>query len=157
MTALIKWCYLVTLAVWVGSIIFYSFVVARTMHKVLQPSDAAAFARRLFANYYFLQIICAVAGIVWLGLLLAERAFGRWPGILSLLLVVSMGVTNFWLRQVVLPQMNTLRDRRTAAPQPDPELEREWHELHRLTIQLNVAVLLCGLVLLFLVVYARVA
>jgi hypothetical protein len=31
----------------------------------------------------------------------------------------------------------------------------EWKSLHRLSVQLNVAVLLCGFALLFLLVYAR--
>ena len=157
MTQMIKWLYLVTLAVWVGSIIFYSAVVARTLHRVLKPDDAAALARRLFPQYYLFQLLCAASSIVCLGLLLADRAFAKWPGILSLLLVGSMGATVFWLRQTVVPQMNELRDRRAATPQPDPALDREWKELHRLTVQLNAAVLLCGLALLFLVVYARVA
>jgi hypothetical protein len=74
---------------------------------------------------------------------------------LSLLLVGSMGATVFWLRQTVVPRMNEVRDQRAATP--EPALEQEWKELHRLSVQLNVAILLCGLALLFLVVYARVA
>jgi len=160
MTQTIKWLYLLTLVVWIGSIIFFSFVVAPTVFKTLKPEDAGMLIRRIFSQYYLVGIACAAFGIVYVGLLLADGAFGRWPGILSLLLLAGMGTTDFWLRQTVMPHMNELRDERAAAVasgrEPEPELETEWKSLHRLSVQLNGAVLLCGLVLVFLVVYARV-
>ena len=160
MTQGVKWLYLVTLAVWVGSIVFFSFVVAPTVFKTLKPEDAAGLIRKIFSKYYLIGIICAAVGIVCLGLLLADRAFSKWPAILSLLLVASMGATDFWLRQAVMPHMNELRDRRamfeSSGKPPDEALDREWKALHRLSVQMNGAVLLCGLALVFLVVYARV-
>ena len=160
MTQAVKWFYVVTLAVWIGSIVFFSFVVAPTVFKTLKPEDAATLIRRIFSKYYLIGIVCAAVGIVCVGLLVADRAFGKWPGILSLLLLAGMGGTDLWLRQGVMPHMNSLRDRRAAVEssggQPDEELELEWKALHRLSVQMNGAVLLCGLVLVFLVVYARV-
>jgi uncharacterized membrane protein len=160
MTQWVKWVYLVTLAVWIGSIVFFSFTVAPTVFKTLKPEDAAALIRRIFSKYYLIGIICSALGIVCVGLLLADRTFGKWPAILSLLLLAGMGGTDLWLRQGVMPHMNSLRDRRAAiessGKQPDEELDKEWKGLHQLSVQLNVAVLFCGLVLIFLVVYARV-
>lgn len=160
MTQGVKWFYLVTLAVWIGSIVFFSFAVAPTVFKTLKPEDAAALIRKIFSKYYLIGIVCAAIGIVCVGLLLADRAFGRWPAILSLLLVVGMGATDFWLRQAVMPHMNDLRDRRavvaSSGGEPAAVLEQEWKALHRLSVRMNVAVLLSALVLVFLVVYARV-
>ena len=123
-----------------------------------KPEDAAASIRRIFSKYYLIGIICAALSIVCLGLLLFDRAFSKWPAILSLLLVASMGAVDFWLRQSVMPHMNELRDRRamfeSSGKAPDEMLDREWKGLHRLSVQLNVVVLLCGMVLIFLVVYA---
>jgi len=151
---------LVTLAIWIGSIVFFSFAVAPTVFKTLKPEDAAALIRRIFSKYYLIGITCAALGIVCVGLLLADRAFSKWPAILSLLLLAGMGGTDLWLRQGVMPHMNKLRDQRAALESsdkpPDEELDREWKGLHRLSVQLNAAVLFCGLVLIFLVVYARV-
>ena len=160
MTQAAKWLYLVTLAVWIGSIVFFSFAVAPTVFKTLKPEDAATLIRRIFSKYYLIGIVCAAVGIVCVGLLLADRAFGKWPAILSLLLLASMGGTDLWLRQGVMPHMNSLRDRRAAVEssggRPDEELEQEWKALHRLSVKMNAAVLLCALALVFLVVYARV-
>jgi hypothetical protein len=59
-----------------------------------------------------------------------------------------------------MPHMNDLRDQRAAVVasgrEPEPAQEDEWKSLHRLSVQLNGAVLLCGFALVFLVVYARV-
>jgi uncharacterized membrane protein len=160
MTQWIKWLYLLTLAVWIGSIVFFSFAVAPTVFKTLKTEDAAVLIRQIFSKYYFVGILCSGVGIVCVGLLLADRSFGKWPAILTLLLLAGMGGTDLWLRQGVMPHMNHLRDQRAAVAssgkQPDEELEREWKALHRLSVQMNGVVLLCGLVLVFLVVYARV-
>jgi len=160
MTQWVKWLYLLTLAVWIGSIVFFSFAVAPTVFKTLKPEDAAALIRRIFSKYYLIGIICGGIGIVCVGLLVADHAFGKWPAILSLLLLAGMGGTDLWLRQGVMPHMNHLRDQRAAIDSSgkpaDEELEREWKALHQLSVRMNGVVLLGGLVLVFLIVYARV-
>jgi uncharacterized membrane protein len=160
MTQGVKWLYVLTLAVWIGSIVFFSFAVAPTVFKTLKPEDAAALIRRIFSKYYVIGIGCAAVGIVCIGLMLADHSFSKWPAILSLLLLAGMGATDVWLRQGVMPHMNDLRDRRAAVESsgspPHEELDREWKALHRLSVQMNGVVLLCGLVLVFLMVYARV-
>lgn len=160
MTQMTKWLYLLTLAVWIGSIVFFSFVVAPTIFKVLKPEDAAKLQRAVFPKYYLVGMICTALGIICVGLLLADNAFGKWPAVLSLLLLAGVGATDLWLRQTVVPHMNDLRERRAtivdSGQQPDPALEDEWKSLHKLSVQLNLAVLLCGFALIFLLVYARV-
>ncbi len=159
MTPMVKVIYLLVLALWVGSIIFFSFVIAPTVFKVLKPEDAARLQRALFPKYYFVGIVCAAVGIVCVGLLLGNSALPVWPGVLSLLLLAGCGATDFWLRQAVVPQMAKLREQRAAAQAagkaPDAELERDWKALHRLSVQINLGVLLCGLVLLVVLVYSR--
>ena len=140
------------MGVWVGSIVFFSFVVAPTVFRVLSREDAARLQRALFPLYYLVGIVCAAVGIVCVGTLLADRAFGKWPGILSLLLLAGMGGADFWLRQTVVPQMARLR----AQKDEGSASEAEWKALHRVSVQLNAAVLLAGLALIFLLVYARV-
>ena len=57
MTQWVKWLYLLTLAVWIGSIVFFSFAVAPTVFKTLKPEDAAALIRRIFSKYYLIGIV----------------------------------------------------------------------------------------------------
>ena len=186
MTHAIKWLYLLTLTAWIGSIIFFSFIIAPTVFKTLKPEDAATLIRRIFSHYYLLGIISSATAILCLGYLLYDRSFAKWPAILSLLLVAAMGATDTFLRQGLMPHMNSLRDRRanaatttpaqppaptiirgtapstdthiplSAQQPPAPTLDHEWQSLHRLSVRLNILILLSGLVLLFLVVHARV-
>jgi len=161
MIQLVRWCYLLVLALWVGGIAFFSFIVAPTVFKTLGAAEAGRLQRALFPRYYLLGLLCAAAGILCVGWLLAEHAFAKWPGLCSLLLLAGMGATQFWLRQTILPRLGELHDRKnpvigTGQP-PDTEVGAEWKSLHALSVQLNAAVLICGLTLLFLVVFARAA
>src|SRR5258706_11203367 len=126
MTQAVKWFYLVALGLWVGSIVFFSFFIAPTVFKVLKPEDAARLQRALFPKYYLVGILCAGVGVVCVGLLVAERVFGKWPGVLSLLLLAGMGATDLWLRQAVVPHMAEIREQRVAAKESDPAIEEEW-------------------------------
>lgn len=157
----VKWFYLLALSVWIGSIVFFTVVVAPAVFKTLPSEEAGKLQRAIFPRYYLLGIICAMVGIVCVGCLLADHAFGKWPGILSLLLLASTGGTDGWLLMAVLPRLNELRERKTpvigSGKLPEPHWEVEWKELHRASVQLNFAVLASALALLFLVVFARVA
>ena len=132
MTHAVKCLYLLTLAVWIGSIIFFSAIVAPTIFKTLKPDDAATLIRRIFPQYYLLGILCAAIAIAALGLMLADRTLAKYPAILSLLLIAAMGATDLWLRQGLMPHMNSLRTRRAAlessAQPPDPTLDLDGHE-----------------------------
>jgi hypothetical protein len=161
MVPFVKWIYLLALAVWIGSMVFFTAVVAPTVFKVLSSDDAARLQRAIFPRYYLLGILCAAVGIVCVGWLLADRAFGKWPGILSLLLLATTGGTDGWLLMAVLPRLHELRERKTpvigSGVLPDPRWEQEWKELHRASVQLNVAVLIAAVSLAFLLVFSRVA
>ncbi|NQU09983.1 DUF4149 domain-containing protein [bacterium] len=156
----IRWVYLVVLGVWIGSIVFFSFVAAPAIHRTLNPEQAGALLRRLFPAYYLVGLLGAAAGIACVAILLAANALRVPAAIARLLLLAGMGAVDLWMRQAVAPAMNRLRQEiataRTAGQQTDPEADADWKSLHRLSVQANVAVLLGGLVLLFLLVYARV-
>lgn len=146
---IVKWAYLLALAAWIGGMMFFSLVVAPTTFKTLAEEDAARLIRRIFPKYYLLGIVCAAAGIACVGVLLAEQSVGVLPGVLSLLLLAGAVGSNLWLRQAVLPAMNKLREGPAGAR------DGQWKSLHRLTVRLNALVLFCGLVLLWLFVFAR--
>src|SRR5258706_987230 len=160
MTQAIKWLYLVALSVSIGSIVFFSFFVAPTVFKVLKPEDAARLQRAVFPHYYFVGSVCAVIGFVAVAVLLARGAFPTWAALLSLVLLAGIGGADLWMRQSVMPKMNEVRDRvaavRASGGKPETSLDAEWKSMHGLSIAVNSAALLCGLLLLFLVAYRAV-
>ena len=56
----------VAIAVWIGSIVFQSFVVAPTIFKRLPPESAGVVLRALFPRFFRLGLLC---GLVALGAL----------------------------------------------------------------------------------------
>ena len=152
MTLLVKWLYLVILAMWVGGPMFLRGMVAPIVFHALNAEDAARLIRRLVARCYPVGVACAAAGIICVGLMIADDVFGMWPAILSLLLLAGAGAANWWLWRAVLPQLSALRSR---ADGKDAEAEREWKVLHRSVVRLNAAMWLGGLALLLLAVYGH--
>jgi hypothetical protein len=79
--------------------------------------------------------------------------------ILSLLLLAGGGAANLWMRQGVMPQMLSVRQRvaeaKAAGRALGRELEAEWKTMHGLSVKINGAVLLCALVLLYVLVYSK--
>jgi len=70
MVPFVKWFYLLALSVWIGSIVFFSAVVAPTVFKTLDSDAAAKLQRAIFPRYYMLGLLCAMIGIVRLRRLL---------------------------------------------------------------------------------------
>ena len=103
MSGLVRFLYLLALAVWVGEIVFFSFVVAPAVFRVLDPPRAGAVVGEIFPRYYALG---TVAGAVALAcaLVLARRASatGWWTGA-----VVALGLglaATLWAGRVVHPR-----------------------------------------------------
>lgn len=142
-----------TLGAWAGTIVFFSFMVARAARE-LEDKATTAFLRAIFPRYYLLQVVCgAVAFVSSLGLL-AQGAFSShkiWGMITAIALAILTGVL-FWIRQAVLPKMTRMRDRmaifRDQKQEPDKALLKEWGALHRLTVIVNLVALAATLVLL---------
>lgn len=159
MTGVVKFLLLVTIGIWVGSIVFFSLVQAPTVFRTLEPEAAARLQRATFPHYYLLGIVCAALGIVWVATLLAMGAMRLPAATVCLLLLAASGAANVWMRQGVAPYMARVREKRVVAAAGSQEalaLEREWKTLHRLSVQVNGAVLLSGLVVLALLVWSRV-
>ncbi|MCX7885923.1 MAG: hypothetical protein N3B01_01515 [Verrucomicrobiae bacterium] len=155
-----KWFYLVALSLWLGSRMFLTVAVVPAISKALESDHGERLRRLILPRCYLLGVLCALAGVVCVGWLLAERVFGRWPGVLSLLLAVSAGGADLWLWLAVLPRLNELYELKRpvigSGKLPEPQWEQEWSELRRMSLQVNWGVVAAVLALLFLVVFGRV-
>ncbi len=135
---------LLALVVWIGSIIFFSFVVAPTVFRVLSPPDAGRVVRAVFPKYYLVGIVCGVIAIG--AFLIMSSSHSVWASIAVaqiVLLAVMVGI-NIYARQSLTPRINVARDA------GDGEKAR-FDRLHRQSVMLNGMVLLLGLVVLLLI------
>jgi uncharacterized membrane protein len=138
---------LVTMVVWIGSIIFFSFVVAPTVFNVLQPAEAGKVVRAVFPKYYLVGIVCGLVAIGSLLLLPASRS--AWVDVVrpEVPLLAMMVAINMYARQSLTPRINLARD-------ADEADKPRFDQLHRQSVILNGVVLVLGLVALFLLTQA---
>lgn len=134
--------YLIALASWVGSILFFSFGVAPIIFRVLGDEAGGRFVRALFPRYYqwgafsgAISLPCAVA----VPLAFPELR-GPWVGVQSLVIIVGTLIT-LYAGNVLTPAINAARD-------GGPANAGLFHRLHRRSVRLNAFVLLLGIGLL---------
>ena len=60
---------LVLVSIWVGSIIFFSAIIAPTVFKVLDEKSAGLFLRAFFPKYYIFGLIMGLLSLVLIFLL----------------------------------------------------------------------------------------
>lgn len=150
MSAILRFLQFFSLGVWLGSILFFSFVVARGAFSVLPNSDLAG----ALVGYAIsrMHVIGIVAGCIYLLSTVAlERSLGalvRPEALLVFLMVVCTMVSQY----IVIARMDILRAQMgsvQATASGDP-LRVAFNRLHQYSVRLESVVLLSGLVALFL-------
>jgi Domain of unknown function (DUF4149) len=140
--------YLLALACWLGSVVFFSFFVAPVIFTVLARPDAGKVVSVIFPRYYILGCAAgAVAFAIAIYLLAANReARGWWLGAV-IAIGIALGCT-LYAGTVVRPRVDAIRSVSEEA-NPDPARKAEFDGLHHLSVMLNGAVLLLDLAALF--------
>jgi uncharacterized membrane protein len=150
MTIALGYVFLLSWALWIGAIVFFLFLVAPTAFRTLEVEHAGKFIRTMFPHYYLMGLACGAVGLLSGGSLMAMRFWPWKSGATVLMLLFGMMVVVFWARQRLVPRMNSLRDEAHEARNSDDHDAREevlhrWQRLHRLSVRLNLLVLLLGL------------
>jgi len=143
--ALLRILYLLALVVWVGEIVFFSFVVAPAVFGVLGAVRAGDVVAVIFPRYYALGMVAAGVALACAWLLgRVAAAPGLWAGTV---VALALGfVVTTWAGAVVQPRARALRAARLAAGGDAPGVEFE--RVHREAVLLNGTALLSGLVAL---------
>ncbi len=122
-------------ALLLGSMAFFSAVMAPLVFIKLDAATAGRFIRGVFPWYYLVVLgLAALAA--------AALAAGR-PADASVMAAVALGA---WIsRQVLMPRINAHRDRALGG---DAAAGRRFDRLHRVSVWINAAQLLaCGAVM----------
>jgi uncharacterized membrane protein len=152
MSSILRTLEFLALALWLGSDVFLSFVVAPGAFRVLGSRDAAgAMVGFALGRMHLLGVIC---GIVLLVARVARtRTFASFvaPVALCVVLMIALTVAS----QVgVTPRMAMLRVQMGSiqATAQDSPLLAEFARLHRISVSLESGVLLAGLAALYFMV-----
>jgi Domain of unknown function (DUF4149) len=152
MTNFLKYLQVLALGTWVGSIFYFSAVVAQTAFAVLPTKDQAGLVvGQALSRLHTLGLIAAIVYLVAGGALVGSiRALAK-PAMIGVVLMVVLTVIS---QNRVTHRMTELRRQmvsveKTAADDPR---RVEFDKLHSVSVGLEGAVFLIGLVSLFLTV-----
>ena len=121
------------ISMWVGSIIFFSAIIAPTVFKALDEKNAGIFLRAFFPKYYIFGIILG-----FIALILGIKAMS--------LILVSMVIAMILLSiisRLMIPVINAARDMGV-------EGESRFKKLHTLSVFLNILTLIIGLIFIYM-------
>jgi uncharacterized membrane protein len=150
MNSILRFIEVFALGTWVGSIIYFSFVVAPGAFGVLQSRDQAGLmVGYSLARLHYMGMVAAVLYLV-AGLALARsvEAFAQ-PAMLGVVLMLLLTLVS---QTRVTPRLAELRTEMVsvdATPKDNP-LRVEFDRLHQTSVGIEVVVLLLGIASLFL-------
>lgn len=145
MQFLVKWLYLLALIVWVGEVVFFSFVVAPGVFRTFPPPavEAGRVLNEVFPTYYKIGYACGFVLLVTSLMLLGTAQARLWSGV-GTVLVAGMLTATLYAGVVILPRATQLRPQ-IHDPGAPAGAKEEFDRLHRLAVTLNGAVLLGGI------------
>ena len=148
MSFIIQWCYVLSLAVWVGSMVFFSFVTTPTVFTSLPRELSGQLLAALFPRYYLLGYVCG--GAMLLCTLLEAALVRQLPWLRVLLIVLMLG-SSVYAGSSLRPQIHDLKIQMKTVEEGTAQsvkLKERFDGLHRLSVILNMACLAIGLALL---------
>ena len=126
---------LYVVAATLGSMVFFAAGIAPTVFQSLPEAEAGQFLRRLFPRYYLALI---------LGSGIAGLCFAMTSPLPAAICLIIAGSTA-WVRQVLVPRINQLRDAELSG---DADAGQQFARLHRWSVGINMVQLLALLTLL---------
>jgi uncharacterized membrane protein len=140
---------LLALIVWIGGIIFFSFVVAPTLFAVLPTRElAGAVVSRCLSALHWIGLVSGLVfllcSIVYNQMKFANARLLSATHVLLLAMLVLTAISQFR----ITPKMQTLRAEMHAidnVPADDPR-RMEFNGLHQWSTRAEGGVLLCGLI-----------
>ena len=116
---------IVSISATVGAMLFFAIAIAPAVFQALPADQAGLFLRRLFPRYYAALIFgSSTAGLF----LLTEHPLAA--GLCALI-----ATSTLWVRQILVPQINELRDQELAG---DPLAGAHFARWHRVSVAINL-------------------
>ena len=121
-----------------GAMLFFPSVVAPVVFTSLPEAQAGAFLRSMFPRYYAFMIALSLIAALFFLVVSDESAYQ------AAIVCLLVGVSTLWIRQWLLPRINTARDAQLAG---DTEAGRRFDRDHKLSVGINLLqlVLLVGI------------
>lgn len=149
MNSVLKFLQVFALGTWVGSIIYFSFVAAPGAFATLKDRDqAGALVGYSLSRLHLLGMVAGVVYIVAGFVLVRSMKDLVQPAVIGVALMILLTIIS---QAKVTSRMFELRTQMVSveATSADNPLRVEFDHLHRISVRLEVAVLVIGIAALF--------
>ncbi len=154
LTIILRFIYLLSLTLWIGGMAFFSFIAAPSVFKVLPRDEAGKVVTEIFPKYYWEGIIC---GAIALASSLALGMRTSWSVLLIVrtILLGVMIVAALYSVLVLEPRIHAVKEQIISfeSRSPTAPLRLEFGRLHGRSFSVNAAVLLVGVIVLFITAF----
>ena len=149
MSALLRYILLLALVLWIGGIVFFSFIASPSIFKVLPREQAGQVVGDIFPKYHLLGYVSC---IITLTCIFGLRQLGVVQSIrTAMIFLVLMGGIQVTMGTIIGPKVIEARDAvKTTPAGPEKErLEKKFRGLHGVSMIFNLVLLILGLILLY--------
>jgi uncharacterized membrane protein len=154
LTVMLRFIYLLSIALWIGGIAFFSFMAAPSIFHVLPREQAGNVVEAIFPKYYWQGIVCGAIALV-ASVLLGMRE--RWNTLLIVrtLMLGLMLIGVLYAVVILQPQIHAVKSQVPSLESlaPTDPLRLEFGRLHGRSFSVNAAVLLLGVIVVFITAF----
>lgn len=150
MVQALKFIYLVSLSLWMGGMVFFSFIAAPGIFKALSRESAGDVVGVIFPKYWamgYAGAVITLGSLLWL-----SASAKRFPAALVVVIAI-MGAVSFYSGLGVGSKARVVKTEMRAAETPDArkaELKGEFRRLHIQSSVTNLIVIILGVVAIYL-------
>jgi uncharacterized membrane protein len=153
-SVVLRFIYLLSIALWIGGMAFFSFIAAPSVFAVLPREEAGKVVSDIFPKYYWQGIIC---GTIALAVSVALGMRQRWNMLLVVrtLLIGVMMLGTLYSVTILQPQIQAVKAQITSFESlaPTDPLRLAFGRLHGRSFSVNAAVLLLGVIVVFITAF----
>lgn len=150
---IIRFIHLFSLVVWLGGMMFFSFIAAPSIFKILPRETAGDVVGDIFPKYWMIGYVCSILALLTLVIIsFQEKAY---PWIRIGLLILMAGLVFYSGKVIGKNAMEVKAQIRITEDQAQKEaLRLKFKAIHRNSTILNVIIMILGIVVVFLTAYA---
>jgi uncharacterized membrane protein len=154
MNVVLRFIYLLSIALWLGGMAFFSFLAAPSIFNILAREEAGKVVSDIFPKYYWQGLIC---GAIALMTSIALGTRDRWNTLLiARTIIIGVMVLGILYAVVILqPKVQAVKAQITSLESlaPTDPLRLEFGRLHGRSFSVNAAVLLLGVIVVFITAF----
>ena len=147
MLELLGFIHLLSIVVWLGMLIFFTFLGAPSIFKTLPKETAGDVVGSIFPKYWITGYITSVLATATLIAISSIQM--AWPG-WRLPILIAMTVISFYSGLVVGVKARSIKAKIRGGSDALEALKRDFKKIHAVSAILNITVITLGLVLVFL-------